>query len=183
MDWFKGKFWKPWFLPWRSWGFPVKCPLNQSIEWGYCQWSSIFVWDFPWTKETGRDFFITHFLGYPKLSSICLKGIFHERNHDFWDNYPTLYTRWEVLMRVNWLNPIISQKYFWLLYTRYPVSSGVLPVIIHFCLGFSIRKKREGKRSPIFWDIPSYHLFFVKGFSMKETMMFGIFIKYIYRER
>ena len=53
---------------------------------------------------------------------------------------------------------------------------GVLPVIIHFYLGFSIRKKREGKISPIVWDIRSYHLFCVNGFSMKETIIFGIFI-------
>ena len=58
---------------------------------------------------------------------------------------------------------------------------GVLPVIIHFYLGFSIRKKREGKISPIVWDIRSYHLFCVNGFSMKETIIFGIFINiYIY---
>ena len=23
---------KPWFLPWRSWGFPVNCPVNQANE-------------------------------------------------------------------------------------------------------------------------------------------------------
>ena len=41
-----GKIWDPetrGIFPWRSWGFPVKCPLNQSIEWRYQ--------DGDWTSE------------------------------------------------------------------------------------------------------------------------------------
>ena len=42
---------------------------------------------------------------------------------------------------------------------------GVLPVIIHFCLGFSMNE-RNGKGFFIthFGDIPSYHLFFEGDF-------------------